>query len=106
MSEQPAPPDLAVETQTEAEFEGLEVDAPRVGIVMGSKSDMEAMDAAAVLQGDERLKAYGEIDKMIVRSAAAVPFVWDKQTDIFSKNVNGATNDYNVLIDFNFTSLK
>jgi 5-(carboxyamino)imidazole ribonucleotide mutase len=36
-----------VETQSEAEFEGMEVDAPRVGIVMGSKSDMAAMDAAA-----------------------------------------------------------
>jgi 5-(carboxyamino)imidazole ribonucleotide mutase len=36
-----------VETQTEAEFEGMEVDAPRVGIVMGSKSDMDAMTAAA-----------------------------------------------------------
>ena len=35
------------EPQTEAEFEGMEVDAPRVGIVMGSKSDMPAMDAAA-----------------------------------------------------------
>jgi len=35
------------EPQTEAEFEGLDVDAPRVGIVMGSKSDMAAMDAAS-----------------------------------------------------------
>jgi 5-(carboxyamino)imidazole ribonucleotide mutase len=35
------------EPQTEAEFEGMEVDAPRVGIVMGSKSDMAAMDAAS-----------------------------------------------------------
>ena len=35
------------EPQTEAEFEELDVDAPRVGIVMGSKSDMAAMDAAA-----------------------------------------------------------
>jgi phosphoribosylaminoimidazole carboxylase PurE protein len=35
------------EPQTEQEFEGMEVDAPRVGIVMGSKSDMVAMDAAA-----------------------------------------------------------
>ena len=35
------------EPQTEAEFEGMEVDAPRVGIVMGSKSDMAAMEAAA-----------------------------------------------------------
>jgi phosphoribosylaminoimidazole carboxylase PurE protein len=29
-----------------AEFEELEVDAPRVGIVMGSKSDMPAMEPA------------------------------------------------------------
>jgi phosphoribosylaminoimidazole carboxylase PurE protein len=35
------------EPQTEAEFEGMEVDAPRVGIVMGSKSDMPAMEKAA-----------------------------------------------------------
>ena len=47
MSEQPATPDLATETQVEAEFDGLEVDAPRVGIVMGSKSDMPAMEKAA-----------------------------------------------------------
>src|SRR3954465_8654755 len=36
-----------IETQTEREFEGMEVDAPRVGILMGSKSDMDAMNAAA-----------------------------------------------------------
>ncbi len=36
-----------VETSVEAEFEALEVDAPVVGIVMGSKSDREAMESAA-----------------------------------------------------------
>jgi phosphoribosylaminoimidazole carboxylase PurE protein len=36
-----------IETQTEAEFADMEIDAPRVGIVMGSKSDMDAMTAAA-----------------------------------------------------------
>jgi 5-(carboxyamino)imidazole ribonucleotide mutase len=44
MSEQP---ELATETSVEAEFEGMEVDAPRVGILMGSKSDMPAMEKAA-----------------------------------------------------------
>ena len=34
------------ETSVEAELDELEVDAPRVGIVMGSKSDMPAMEAA------------------------------------------------------------
>ncbi len=37
--------------QAEAEFEGMEVDAPRVGIIMGSKSDMPEMEKAGqVLQ--------------------------------------------------------
>ena len=40
-------PRAQVETEIEAEFDGLEVDAPRVGILMGSKSDMPAMEAAA-----------------------------------------------------------
>jgi 5-(carboxyamino)imidazole ribonucleotide mutase len=35
------------ETAVEADLERLEVDAPQVGIVMGSKSDMPAMEAAA-----------------------------------------------------------
>jgi phosphoribosylaminoimidazole carboxylase PurE protein len=34
-------------TEVEAELDELEVDAPRVGIVMGSKSDMEEMEKAA-----------------------------------------------------------
>jgi phosphoribosylaminoimidazole carboxylase PurE protein len=33
-------------TESAAAFEELEVDAPRVGIVMGSKSDLPAMEAA------------------------------------------------------------
>ena len=49
MSEQTA---AQVETQVESEFDDLEVDAPRVGIVMGSKSDMPAMDAAAKELGE------------------------------------------------------
>ena len=40
-------PELATETSVEAEFEEMEVNAPRVGIVMGSKSDMPAMEKAA-----------------------------------------------------------
>jgi phosphoribosylaminoimidazole carboxylase PurE protein len=34
-------------TEVEAELEGIEVDAPRVGIVMGSKTDMPEMEKAA-----------------------------------------------------------
>ena len=35
------------QTDVNAELEGLEVDAPLVGIVMGSKSDMPIMEKAA-----------------------------------------------------------
>lgn len=66
----------------------------------------KAMEDAAVLEGEERLKAYGEIDKMITAQAPAIPFVWDKTTLIWSKNVNGVANPYNSLIDLTFTSLK
>jgi 5-(carboxyamino)imidazole ribonucleotide mutase len=38
--------EAVVEPDVQAEFEELDVDAPRVGIVMGSKSDMAAMEAA------------------------------------------------------------
>jgi phosphoribosylaminoimidazole carboxylase PurE protein len=42
--EQPAPDTL---TEVEVELDEIEVDAPRVGIVMGSKSDMPEMEKAA-----------------------------------------------------------
>jgi 5-(carboxyamino)imidazole ribonucleotide mutase len=42
--------ELAAEAQAEAEaeFDALDVDAPLVGIVMGSKSDLDTMQQAAV----------------------------------------------------------
>jgi 5-(carboxyamino)imidazole ribonucleotide mutase len=40
-------PETAVEPEVESEFADLDVQAPRVGIVMGSKSDMPVMEAAA-----------------------------------------------------------
>ncbi len=48
MTDQPS--DLS-QVEPEAAFADLEVDAPRVGIIMGSKSDMEVMEkAGAVLE--------------------------------------------------------
>jgi phosphoribosylaminoimidazole carboxylase PurE protein len=61
-------PDTAVETSVEQELEGLEVDAPRVGIVMGSKSDMDTMQAAA-----EELKKLGILHEVRVMSAHRDP---------------------------------
>jgi 5-(carboxyamino)imidazole ribonucleotide mutase len=42
----PAPADDAPMAETAADIEDLEVDAPQVGIVMGSKSDLPAMEKA------------------------------------------------------------
>jgi 5-(carboxyamino)imidazole ribonucleotide mutase len=44
MSEQAEP---VVETEVAVELSEIDVDAPRVGIIMGSKSDMDVMDGAA-----------------------------------------------------------
>ena len=41
------PAESAVETAVEAQLEELEVDGPQVGILMGSKSDLERMEGAA-----------------------------------------------------------
>jgi 5-(carboxyamino)imidazole ribonucleotide mutase len=56
------------ETSVEAEFAGLEVDTPRVGIVMGSKSDLPAMEAAA-----EELRNRGIHHEVRVMSAHREP---------------------------------
>jgi 5-(carboxyamino)imidazole ribonucleotide mutase len=53
MTERPASAEPETLTETADELEGIEVDAPRVGIVMGSKSDMPEMEKAGA-ELDER----------------------------------------------------
>ena len=64
---EPAPA-AAVEEQVEAAFAELDVDAPVVGVVMGSKSDMEAMTAAA-----KELEDRGILHEVRVMSAHRDP---------------------------------
>ena len=65
-----------------------------------------AMDKADLLEGQPRLDAFGAIDKQITADAPAVPFLWDKTTIIWSKNVQGVIDDYFTQMNFAFTSLK
>jgi len=65
MSHEAAP---VTEESVEAEFAALEVDSPLVGIVMGSKSDMAAMEAAA-----KELRERGILHEMRVMSAHRDP---------------------------------
>jgi peptide/nickel transport system substrate-binding protein len=66
----------------------------------------KAMDDAALLAGEARNQAWGEIDKMITEQAPAVPFIWDNTNLIHSKNVNGVASEYFTAFDFSFTSIK
>ena len=50
------PGGAATETSVEEEFAGLEVDAPLVGIVMGSKSDMDLMQKASAELNDRGIR--------------------------------------------------
>jgi 5-(carboxyamino)imidazole ribonucleotide mutase len=56
------------EEAVEAALEGLDVDAPRVGILMGSKSDLEAMKAA-----EKELSERGILHETRVMSAHRDP---------------------------------
>jgi phosphoribosylaminoimidazole carboxylase PurE protein len=56
--------------EVESELEGLEVDAPLVGIVMGSKSDMETMEKAGA-----ELEERGIMHEIRVMSAHRDPEV-------------------------------
>jgi 5-(carboxyamino)imidazole ribonucleotide mutase len=55
-------------TETELQLEDMPVDAPRVGIVMGSKSDMPAMESAA-----KELEQRGILHEVRVMSAHREP---------------------------------
>jgi len=66
----------------------------------------DAMNKAALLEGDARLQAWANIDKMIIQDAAGIPFIWDKTTLVRSKNINGVANPYIALWDLSYTSVK
>jgi 5-(carboxyamino)imidazole ribonucleotide mutase len=61
-------PELMEEAEVQSQFDEIDVDAPRVGIVMGSKSDMETMEKAA-----RELKERGILHEMRVMSAHREP---------------------------------
>lgn len=66
-----------------------------------------AMDRAATLTDPAaRAKAYGELDRQISELAAVIPWLWDKQINMRSKDVKGVVNAYNAAYDLNFTSVE
>lgn len=61
-------PDPMAEEDVQAQLDEIDVDAPRVGILMGSKSDMEAMQKAAA-----ELEERGILHEVRVMSAHREP---------------------------------
>ena len=72
-------PELMDDPEVETQLEDIDVDAPRVGIVMGSKSDMEVMQQAA-----RELEERGILHEIRVMSAHREP---DLVAD-YSKNAH------------------
>jgi 5-(carboxyamino)imidazole ribonucleotide mutase len=63
-------PEPMEEAEVQAQLDDIDVDAPRVGILMGSKSDMEAMEKAA-----KELEERGILHEIRVMSAHREPDV-------------------------------
>jgi peptide/nickel transport system substrate-binding protein len=67
----------------------------------------DAMTKAELLaKPDERATAWANIDKQITEQAPAIPYVWDKNPEIRSANVNGVATLNFGLWDIAWTSLK
>jgi peptide/nickel transport system substrate-binding protein len=66
----------------------------------------KAMDKAELAPADQRAQKWGEIDKMVTAQAPTIPWIWDKQPNIESANVNGVITAFNAQWDLAWTSLK
>lgn len=62
--------------------------------------------AKALPSGEARDQAWADVNLELVRQAVAIPWVWDSQPIIFSKNVNMVADDYANSPFMAFLSLK
>jgi peptide/nickel transport system substrate-binding protein len=75
--------------------------------LLNDKAVNNALDKARLLTDPtQRAQTYGKIDDQITALAPAIPWLWDNQGNIESKNVNGVINLFNSNADVSFTSLQ
>jgi peptide/nickel transport system substrate-binding protein len=75
--------------------------------LLDDKAIDEAMNKASVIPaGPDRNKAWADINKMIVEQAVAVPYVWDDNVNLWSKDVQGVMNGYFAGPDLNYSFIK
>jgi peptide/nickel transport system substrate-binding protein len=53
-----------------------------------------------------RGNAWAAVDKLIMQKAGTIPWLWDKQANIASSDVNAVLNNFDVNWDLSFSSLK
>jgi peptide/nickel transport system substrate-binding protein len=63
-------------------------------------------DAETISDPKQRAQTWADIDKKLTDLAPVVPWFWDKDALIHSKNVNGVANAFNAQWDLAFTSIK
>jgi peptide/nickel transport system substrate-binding protein len=67
----------------------------------------DAIDKAEVVNDPtQRNKAWGDVDKAITEAAPSIPWLWDKQPILHSKDVNGVINTNLATWDLTATSMK
>jgi len=62
--------------------------------------------AALVPAGPDRNKAFADINKQIVEQAVAIPYAWDDNVNLWSKDVQGVMNAYFAGPDLNYSFIK
>jgi hypothetical protein len=75
--------------------------------MLDNKEITDALTKAALEPaGDARSQAYADVNKMIVEQAIGIPYSWDANVNVASKDVELAMNGYFSGPDFSFTTLK
>jgi peptide/nickel transport system substrate-binding protein len=63
-------------------------------------------DAAQIADPKKRAQAWGDVDRMLVAHAVAIPWFWDKLPNVVSKNVHGVIARWNATWDLSYMSLR
>jgi peptide/nickel transport system substrate-binding protein len=66
----------------------------------------EMDDAKLIVEPKARADAWAKVDVDLMKQAVAVPWLWDDQASISSKNVAAVMNQFNSSWDLSFTGLK
>jgi peptide/nickel transport system substrate-binding protein len=74
--------------------------------LLDDKAINKAMDDAKLINDpDQRAQAWGKADDLITAQAPAIPWIWDDQANLSSKDVVVVINLFNGLTDLSYTSL-